>query len=101
MADKIDFEIIDIKDNGIGRFAVKIKYIDPEDKTENTQDFSFKREDQIEDRFLDKIKTFLDNQYNTNVKVTADRFLGKKFTHNFGREKWNTQSKTCMSKGIF
>jgi hypothetical protein len=85
MVDKIDFEIIKIIDDGGNRFSVHIKYVDPVDGVETNRSFGFKREDQINDAFMDKIKESLDNLYNTDVKVTADRFVGKTFTHEFRR----------------
>ena len=87
MKDKktIDFEITRINEEKTGRFDVEIKYINPTNDKEDKQVFNFPVSEQIEDRFLDKIKKSLDDQFNTSVKVTSDRFLGKKFTHEFGR----------------
>lgn len=80
----IDFEITRFNDKG-ERFDVEIKYIDPHTNKEEKQVFNFPSKDQIEDRFIDNIKKSLDDQLNTSVKVSADRFVGKKFTHEFGR----------------
>jgi hypothetical protein len=85
MTDNIEFKIIDIKEKDSGSFTVKIQFVSPDDNKLTTQIFSFIESDNINDLFLDKIKKKLDDQFNTNIKVVSDRFVGKTFYHKFGR----------------
>jgi len=85
MNKEIEFKILKIENKSEGKFNVQIQYMDPEINKEVKPIYCFKVEDQINDAFLDKIKKSLDDQFNTSVEISADRFVGKTFNHKFNR----------------
>ena len=82
---EIEWKIKEINEGGKNRKSVKVEYTNPNTNKIEELNFNFKKEAFLEDAFIEKIKKELDTKFDTSIKITKEKYVGKTYYHKIGQ----------------